>query len=143
MDNEDYEESCRAFRHYSDALRNIRTLAIAQGFAVLTGVALLTRESLEFLAICASLLGIVITIVLKKLQGAYGENALVAASHTEDLEKKAGGGRIWSAINRARRNRESKWMNRFAVHHAIYVALIFAFLVAMFHNSHRLIFLVP
>ena len=56
-----YEEGCAAIRHYSLALRNIRAIAIAQGFAVLTTVFYLAKEGDFFLSAGASISGIALS----------------------------------------------------------------------------------
>lgn len=63
-----YGEGAQALRHYSAAILNIRNVAIAQGFAVLTAEAYLMTENQWTLLVGATVFGVCLTVVLCALQ---------------------------------------------------------------------------
>lgn len=128
-----YEEGCAAIRHYSLALRNIRTIAIAQGFAVLTAVFYLAKEGDFFLSAGASIFGIALTGILYQLHQNYYSHARSVLTYVIDLEKRyleqTGG--PWSAMEKMMAEDWSKRYVRFALNKAMYLLLIFALIGAL------------
>ena len=68
-DSQKYTEGCNALRHYSDCVKNIRTLTIVQGLVVLGSIFYLWgNKSIVF---NLSLFGLLFTIILTLLHYNY------------------------------------------------------------------------
>ena len=88
-----YEEACSTVRHYSSSVRNIRTVTIAQGFAILSAIGFLAKDGKVTLILFASIFCLILTNILYQLHRHYLNNALAAIEFIQDIEDK------YSAIN--------------------------------------------
>lgn len=134
-----YEEGCATLRHYSEALRNIRTLTIAQGLAVLYSVANLAKENKLVLSLLTAIFGIVLTVILHQLHRLYLHHVKAVAAYIIDLEeslKESGG--PWAAIEAKRAEFLTKKV-RFALEHAIFVLLILSLMSIIFYDMVKLL----
>ncbi len=126
-----YEEGCSAIRHYSLALRNIRTIAIAQGFAVLTAVSYLAKEEKYELSAGAALFGIVLTIIIYQLHMNYYSHVRSVVKYVTKLEKEHlnSEGGPWLAMDNMRQKVWARPIVRFALNKALYFLLVISLLI--------------
>ena len=94
-----YAEAGDAIRHFSSNVIRIRALAIAQGFAVLAGAALLTKEGLGVLSVLLAGFGILMTRVLSKYHDNYLNFLFTCFRSAAKLEDGDG---TWSLCLKAR-----------------------------------------
>lgn len=135
-----YEEGCKSIRHYSLALRNIRTITIAQGFAVLTAVFYLTKENQYLFSVVVTMFGIALTGILYRLHANYHSYLRTAINYILDIEKKhldkyCG---PWSAMEENRRGYISVILVKFTLNMAIYVLLVITFIYAIIFNLQKI-----
>ncbi len=101
-----YREGCHALRHYSNGVRAIRTIAIGQGFVLISGAAYLINSGQIGLSTVVALFGVLFTYVLSRLQNNYWDHFNALLESVLQLEKRQG---PWSAYaaNRLRKHRRS------------------------------------
>lgn len=86
-----YEEACEARRLYSNHVKEVRTVSIAQGIAVLGGVVYLEGQAHYFESMAAIVLGFFLTITLWAMHKLYFDHSMVMQDYiSEVLEKKNG-----------------------------------------------------
>ena len=89
-----YSEACQGLRHYSAAVKSIRTITIAQSFVVLGASHYLIKDAQWLLACLISLFGLLLTIILLGLQSNYWsqfDNLLEYLLKLEEAEKPSRG----------------------------------------------------
>jgi len=132
-----YEEGCSAIRHYSLALRNIRTIAVAQGFAVLTAASYLAKEEKYVISAGAALFGILLTGIIYQFHMNYYSHVRAVVQYVVKLEQdnlKTDGG-AWTSMENMRRD---VWVRRplvrFALNKALYILLVLSLLTVFAYN---------
>jgi len=121
-----YEEGAEALRHYSSAILNIRNVAIAQGFAVLTAEAYLVTEKHWSLLLGAAIFGICLTTVLYALQWNYKRYFDAMLQNVVSLESRicpdlAG---PWTTYKLLKISRRGWVLCRFPTLHGLFVLLL-------------------
>lgn len=114
--NNKYIEGCNAVRHYSNALKNIRTMTILQGFAIISASSLVASEGKIglFSSLIISMAGICLTIILYSLLLNYFTHVRSAMEYVWSIEKKETeiGDGPWVAIEANRKILwDKKWKN--------------------------------
>ncbi|GJM16899.1 MAG: hypothetical protein DHS20C13_22260 [Thermodesulfobacteriota bacterium] len=119
-----YSEGCSTLRHYSQAVKNIRTITIAQGLAVIYAITFLTKEEEFILSILAGLFGLVLTCIFYFLHQHYLNLSIASLEYIRKLEEvEFAHEGIGSAIKNARSKFWSKWIVRFIFTKALYLLL--------------------
>ena len=137
-----YKESCDIVRHYSIAVRHIRTLAIAHGVTILGAIAvifyriqnpeMINLEMIKWTVVSISIYGLVATIILGCLHDNYLNNFLSQEKTAIKLENKLlCDQKPWYENKKARKDRWGKYNKKygFVVNKAIYYSLAIAFLI--------------
>lgn len=106
-----YKQSCDLVRHYSNATRSIRTIAVVQGLAILYAVFfVLSRTEKPWVAVLVALTGILITLILKVLHENYLANfkdqETVAVSLEDQIFRCS---EITKPFKQQREQREERW----------------------------------
>lgn len=86
-----YEQACEARRLYSTHVKDIRTVSIAQGIAVLGGVVYLEGQHLYLEAIAGIVLGFLLTLTLWSMHKVYFDHSMEMQNYiSHALENKNG-----------------------------------------------------
>lgn len=137
-----YEESCNGFRHYSTAVMTIRTITIAQGFAVLTAVSYLSTSNQFLLSLFATVFGVLLTGVLAALQWNYYLHASTLLDFLVALESRLspleGSTGPWTTYAAPRSRRFRSWWGRLVYLHGPYVLLLLALVSLLAYNVAKL-----
>ncbi len=131
-----YEEGSSTLKHYSTALRNVRAIAIAQGFVVLSGVAYLAKDGNVILFVICALFGVFLTAIIGTLHENYHQNVIVSLDHLVDIERKFFASEIalWSKLIDARNKRYKSPLFLFLLNKAIYYLIVLAMITLVFIN---------
>ena len=120
-----YEEASSAQMHYSVSVRNIRTITIAQGFVILSGIGYLINEEQFLLSFVAGLFGLALTLILYLLYRHYLNLALAALEYVRYLEKEYTSPKdgIWETIGKKREEFFSNKLIKFVINKLLYYLL--------------------
>lgn len=124
-----YEESCTAFRHYSNAVMNIRMLVFAQGLAILTasGYFISSKDYVGIFLTC--IFGMSFTIVLAMLQRNYYNHANNILNLILSIEEDGYG--TWSVYAKGKDERNSSSIHKNLFVYAPYLLFLMAFIVVL------------
>jgi hypothetical protein len=132
-----YNEGCEAIRHYSNALKHIRAVAIAQGIAVITGSSLLAADTcFDPASLLASMAGLVLTVILYFLNMNYYTHVRSAQKYVRKCEQSEFDSK-WGPWNEIEKEREKLWNKRyfeFLANKAIYILLFVVILINLIFN---------
>lgn len=133
-----YAEACESLRHYSNSVKDIRTVTIAQGFIVLSATLYLIRENQFPLSSCVSFFGILLTAVLHGLQSNYWHQFddflqyIIVAEQKGVKDNSALG--PWSTYGIHRNKRFAKRWYRLRVKHGPYILLLIGLLLVLIYS---------
>lgn len=132
-----YDEACSASRHYSISIRTIRTITIAQSFAILSAVGYLAKEEQFHLSIFVGIFGLVLTAILYNLHRHYFNLAFAAFEYVQELERKnfPNGQGVWVKVAKARSHYWSKTLLKFGVKDAIFILLFVAIIGMIVYSA--------
>lgn len=123
-----YVEGCNALRHYSSCVMNVRTIAIAQGFVILSGTIYLVAQNAFIPSLCLALFGFLFTAVLQSLQKSYWEHFDTILDAVVTLEEHANGNSNsfgpWSTFKQHRSGQYEKPLWRLLVRHGPFAVLL-------------------
>lgn len=132
-----YDEACTLLRHYSVAKRNIRTLAIAQGFAILAAAGLALKDDKFTIAIGIAVFGIVLTIIIHMLHFSYRQYSTHTYRYVLTLENKIFGENegVWTYIEKNKANNNTSHNRRkFFINYALFIWLLFTLLTIVCYS---------
>lgn len=125
-----YKESCEIARHYSVAIRNIRTLAVVQGLAALSAVIYVYSRYIElgifspFTLSAISVFGTGVTLLMWYLHYNYLDNFRVAEKQVIYIENSYFSRfKPWTEQSKARKTRWRGIRGKM-INYAIYVLLL-------------------
>lgn len=127
-----YSEGCSALRHYSSRVINVRTIAFAQGIALLGSAGYFLRTGSFILSTSVAGFSLLFTALLYSLQHNYWLHFQAFLVYVIELENGSGDGvGPWSAYDKQRRKRHRKWFWSISAIHGPFLLLLVALLSIM------------
>jgi len=128
-----YSEGCNALRHYSTRVINVRTIAFAQGIALLGSAGYFLRTGAFELSISVSGFGLLFTALLYSLQHNYWLHfqSFLGYVINLELEAESRNGGPWSTYDKQRRERHRRWVWSISAVHGPFLLLLLTLLAIM------------
>jgi hypothetical protein len=136
-----YKEGCNAVLHFSTCVMNIRTVTIAQGFAILTAAMYFIKEGSYLYSLLTTLFGFLFTAVLYRLHWNYLEFWKDSIRYAAEIEHHLSAERTgpWNGNLESRERRLSGRINRLLVERGTTILILTALVTAFTYSLLKLL----